>query len=79
LLFDDGRADGREADDERDDLQMLRLAQQLEGLRGADPLLLLDRGELALVLLVPAHRLHAGGVLGVEAGAPTSACRIASV
>ena len=40
LLFDDGRADGREADDERDDLQMLRLAQQLEGLRGADPLLL---------------------------------------
>ena len=41
LLLDDRRADRREADDERDDLQMLRLPQQLERLGQADALLLL--------------------------------------
>ena len=40
LLLDDGRADRGKADDERDDLQMLRLPQQRERLGQADAFLL---------------------------------------
>ena len=45
LLLDDRRADGGKADDQRDDLQVLRFAQQVEGFGGADALLLFDRGD----------------------------------
>ena len=41
LLLDDRRADRREADHERDDLQMFRLAQQLERFGRADPFFVL--------------------------------------
>ena len=44
LLLDDRRADRGEADHQRDDLQVLRVPQQLEGFGHADALLLLDRG-----------------------------------